>query len=272
MDKIYKAKEIYNSTPIPPELETVVKDAIEQGSARKAKKLSITKTLVPVAACAVICLVAGLGGVLNEFAPPEQLPQLAEEPMADFSAYNVKSKAMPAESVPEKLLPDAEMKLPFEESLKMYYSSGVGAWGTDLTLNNDGSFSGYFRDANAGEIGEGYPNGTVYECYFNGIFSEITKLDDLTYSMKLASLNVEGDGAEYVLDGVRYIAAKPYGLTGGEDFLFYLPQKQISALTDDQRFFWHGDLWLEGRVPDVISCYALINVNEDLGFFTEFSE
>ena len=94
MDKMYKAKEKYNSTPVPPELETVVNKAIEQANARKVKKLSIAKTLVPVAACAVICLVAGLGGVLNEFAPPEQLPQLAEEPMADFSAVSTSPRQM----------------------------------------------------------------------------------------------------------------------------------------------------------------------------------
>ena len=40
------------------------------------------------------------------------------------------------------------------------FSSGVGAWSTELTMLEDGTFWGNFHDSEMGETGEGYPNGT----------------------------------------------------------------------------------------------------------------
>ena len=63
------------------------------------------------------------------------------------------------------------------------FSSGAGAWGTFLDLNDDGTFSGEFHDSNMGETGEGYPYGTVYVCDFSGKFSEPEKINEYTYSI-----------------------------------------------------------------------------------------
>ena len=48
------------------------------------------------------------------------------------------------------------------------FSSGVGAWGTDLEVYADGSFKEVYHDSDMGVTGEGYPNGTVYLCGFSG--------------------------------------------------------------------------------------------------------
>ena len=39
------------------------------------------------------------------------------------------------------------------------FCSGVGAWGTELTIGENGAFKGSFHDSEMGETGEGYPDG-----------------------------------------------------------------------------------------------------------------
>ena len=51
--------------------------------------------------------------------------------------------------------------------------SGASAWSTELYLQSDGSFSGYYHDSDMGATGDAYPNGTLYESSFSGSFSEI---------------------------------------------------------------------------------------------------
>ena len=48
------------------------------------------------------------------------------------------------------------------------FSSGAGAWGTFLTLDADGSFTGGYNDSDMGDTGEGYPHGKNYYCEFQG--------------------------------------------------------------------------------------------------------
>ena len=62
--------------------------------------------------------------------------------------------------------------LPFTEPMEFYFSSGAGAWGTELYLEKDGSFEGGFHDTNMGESGEENPYGTCYVCNFSGKFEK----------------------------------------------------------------------------------------------------
>ena len=61
-----------------------------------------------------------------------------------------------------------------------YFSSGAGAWFTELRIRSDGSFEGLYQDADMGVTGDGYPNGTLYYCEFSGRFDQLEKVDDLT--------------------------------------------------------------------------------------------
>ena len=68
------------------------------------------------------------------------------------------------------------------DDLKMVqfrFSSGAGAWATILNIREDGSFHGWYQDSNS-EIGEGYPNGSCYQCDFSGQFTEPMKVNDYT--------------------------------------------------------------------------------------------
>lgn len=159
------------------------------------------------------------------------------------------------------LLPDA---LPRDFT----FCSGAGAWSTDLTLNRDGTFFGMFHDSDMGSTGEEYPNGTVYTCHFEGRFEIVGQIDEYTYSLRLAELTTsETPGTEQIEDGVRYIAAEPYGLENGTDFLLYLPGTPYKLLTEDFLFWqlWMGDLDGEN---DRLSGYALRNVDMEYGFFS----
>ena len=149
------------------------------------------------------------------------------------------------------------------------FCSGAGAWSTELTLNRDGTFFGMHHDSDMGSTGEGYPNGTVYICRFEGRFEVVDQIDEHTYSLRLAELTTnETPGAEQIEDGVRYIAAEPYGLESGSDFLLYLPGTPYELLTEDFLFWqlWRGDMSDE---KNSLSGYAIRNVATEYGFFSE---
>lgn len=70
-----------------------------------------------------------------------------------------------------------------------YFSSGAGAWFTELRIRGDGSFEGHYQDADMGDAGDDYPNGTLYYCDFYGTFDQLEKLDDFTYKMRLSYIS-----------------------------------------------------------------------------------
>ena len=84
-----------------------------------------------------------------------------------------------------------------------------------------------------GDIGDGYPNGTVYVSNFTGKFTNIKKIDDYTYEMELEECTTANTiGTEEIEDGIRYVYSEPYGISGGETFYLYLPGKPISELSE----------------------------------------
>ena len=115
-------------------------------------------------------------------------------------------------------LPPEESTLPIpEEGVHFTFSSGAGAWSTDLTLFSDGTFSGKFHDRDMD---------ITYLCQFQGAFSMLTPLDSRTWSLTLTDLEVttgRPEGTEWTEGGIRYVAAAPYGLDGGNEFCLYLP-------------------------------------------------
>ena len=77
-------------------------------------------------------------------------------------------------------LPPEESTLPIpEEGVHFTFSSGAGAWSTDLTLFPDGTFSGKFHDRDMD---------ITYLCQFQGAFSMLTPLDSRTWSLTLTDL------------------------------------------------------------------------------------
>ncbi len=146
-----------------------------------------------------------------------------------------------------------------------YFSSGAGAWFTELRIQSDGSFEGLYQDADMGDSGDDYPNGTLYYCEFFGRFDQLEKVDDLTYKMNLSTISFKHEpDIEEIIDGVRYIYSGAYGLDG-EEFYLYLPGSKLADLPQAFRE-WVGYYDLEAVQEEELSFYGLYNVSGELGF------
>lgn len=158
--------------------------------------------------------------------------------------------------------------------LEMWFSSGVGAWWTKITIHANGSFEGEFNDSNMGETGEEYPNGTVYECKFSGYFSKPEKANDYTYSLTLETIEVEGEvGTTRIEDGVLYEILLPYGLTNTDgtdyarDFVLYTPNAPTLEMREEFLSWWPERF---GAEPDgKLLIYGLQNLETNDGFFSQ---
>ncbi len=152
--------------------------------------------------------------------------------------------------------------------LEFIMATGASSMYTSLTLHPDGSFEGVYSN-NENIAAEEYPLGTRYYCEFSGRFDEITKIDEYSYSMRLAELNC---GTEldkvWIQDEVRHIGSEPVGVEQGETFRFYLPGAPLADL-DEAFVSWCPDAyqWRE-RSLDRLSSYGIYNVEGGYGFST----
>lgn len=164
--------------------------------------------------------------------------------------------------------------LPENENFPMEFtfSSGAGAWRTHLTLYSNGGFTGEFSDSNMGEMDKDYPNGTVYHCSFTGTFTMGEALDIHSYPMTLTELTLDtAEGAEQIVDGVRYVSASPYGLLNTQEaparpFVLYAPTAPTLGLDETLLSWWPGRF--EQTPPETLSCWALWNTETGDAFFT----
>ena len=168
------------------------------------------------------------------------------------------------------LLPDVQLEFPGEFT----FSSGAGAWATNLTLNADGTFEGDYHDSEMGLTGEGYPNGTVYICTFQGRFTDAQPMDEYSYRLTLDSVTVDERPDEEIRDKILYAAAGPHGLTGSapestapaRDFVLYTPETPVDGLDEDFLSWW--PLRFAEQPPKTLGCFALWNTEGGYGFFT----
>ncbi len=151
------------------------------------------------------------------------------------------------------------------EDLEFYFASGAGGWRTFLSIEEDGSFQGVHSDSDMGDIGEEYPNGTLYHCEFYGAFMEPVKVNDYTYSMKIEEIRCvnEPDTTE-IIDEILYYYTTPYGLDGAEEVLIYLPGAPTSELPEEYMNWVRNDM----AEPDAqeLPFYGLYNITEQNGF------
>ena len=160
--------------------------------------------------------------------------------------------------------------------LKFIMATGASSMYTNLTLHPDGSFEGaYWNSENI--AAEEYPRGTVYYCEFSGRFDEITKMDEYSYSMRLAELNcgTERDKV-WIQDEIRYIGSEPFGVEQGEAFRFYLPGVPLAELDEDfakwspDYYLWREDSIGRDESIDRMDVYGIYNVEGGYGFFTSW--
>lgn len=158
-----------------------------------------------------------------------------------------------------------------DQPLYLMFASGVGGWGTLLTLQPDGSFTGNYSDSEMGSNASDYPNGTCYISEFEGQFTDIQQISDYAWSMKLEHLSTAKKPEEtWIEGGVRYIASESYGVVGGEEFILYAPGISADELPAECRSWWPDAYhWRNGR-QEKLEGWALYNVNTGQGFFTRW--
>ena len=139
--------------------------------------------------------------------------------------------------------------------LVFWFGSGAGGWSTVLTVRDDGTFAGEYRDSDVG---------SCYLCNFTGTLTEPVQVNDYTYSVKLAQIELaEEPGTEELRDGIHILYSEPYGLDDAEELLFYLPGAPVSELPEE----YQG--WMTGYGDSIgaqLPFYGLYNVNAGQGF------
>ena len=153
------------------------------------------------------------------------------------------------------------------------YSSGAGSWATELSLNDDGTFTGNYHDMDMGAVGENYPNGTMYISEFEGKFTEPTQMNEYIYSMELESFELlKEKGQEYIEEGIRYVVLGASELSDAEELIIYMPGTPYSEM-DSNFMSWlqRGDLG-----PEDLRCYGIYNAKGNAAFigynYAELSE
>ena len=132
------------------------------------------------------------------------------------------------------------------------FSSGAGAWNTEIRIATDGSFWGHYHDA------DGY---TLYESYFRGRFSNIEKSTPHSYSMFVSELQTIGiPGSQYQKNYIQHIITEPAGIAKGDYIEIFIPGAKQEQLTDDHLS------WLHGIITNPLSDYAFCNISQGVAF------
>ena len=168
---------------------------------------------------ALVLLLAGCAGPGTA-----EVPAVSPSPAAESAPLPSPSQEPVWEGpAPEEVF--AQLTDPF------VFVSGAGAWGTIMTIQPDGTFTGRY-DASDLDI--------HYFCVFNGSLSQPVQVGDYTYSVTLESLEQEGtEGEEHMEDAIRYICSTPYGIEGAEELMLYAPGAPVEELPEDF-LIWAG--------------------------------
>ncbi|MBR1568283.1 MAG: hypothetical protein IJ648_04905 [Lachnospiraceae bacterium] len=146
------------------------------------------------------------------------------------------------------------------------FSSGVGGWGTYLTVNSDGTFEGSYHDSDMGDMADEYPNGTVYLSTFTGKFKNPVIESNGNYLVELDYLNYDNQGDVEIEDGVRYLYTEPYGIAGTDLFEIYLAGTPLTSLPEEY-VDWVSmpRAWGDDK-PDNLPFNEIYNVMQQDGF------
>ena len=176
----------------------------------------------------------------------------SEEP-ATASTTEAETTTEEAEEIPE----DIGFSYGKLQHTTFIFSSGAGAWETDLSVDADGNFSGMFHDSEMGDTGEGYPSGSIYFSEFFGRFGQLEKVDDYTYATTIESIEyVNEPGTEEIKDEMRYKYSEAYGLENAGRILFYLPGRPLDSFSEGERSWMNLYLMNNygGKLPLVLLC------------------
>lgn len=175
----------------------------------------------------------------------------SQEEVAPEESESNKEAVVPEESAPGLTFADLSTK-------RFDFSSGIGAWNEEFTIEKDGYFTGNFHDINMGDTGEGYPDGTFNGCWYSGHFTELTKVGEYVYEMKLKDISYKDEpGTEEILDGMKYVNTEAYFMASGDTFQIYLPGMPLSEVSEE--IYW----WVRDYNQSESELTGIVIVNEE---------
>lgn len=152
--------------------------------------------------------------------------------------------------------------------MNMVFSSGAGGWRTQITLKDDGTFVGDYYDSELGSSGPGFEY-TVYICEFSGKYEITKQIDDYSYSLNFTEVIAQKDkDTQWIDDSIKYVYSEPYGVIKGTEYILYTDATPVEVLSDDILMWWpHRYNYKEDNI-NTLSCYALYNETDSIGFFS----
>lgn len=175
----------------------------------------------------------------------------SQEEVAPEESESNKEEVVPEEPAPGLTFADLSTK-------RFDFSSGIGAWNEEFTIEKDGYFTGNFHDINMGDTGEGYPDGTFNGCWYSGHFTELTKVGEYVYEMKLKDISYKDEpGTEEILDGMKYVNTEAYFMASGDTFQIYLPGMPLSEVSEE--IYW----WVRDYNQSESELTGIVIVNEE---------
>lgn len=141
------------------------------------------------------------------------------------------------------------------------FSSGAGGWSEEFTIERDGYFTGHYHDSDMGSTGEGYADGTVYSSFYSGHFTDLTRINEYTYQMKLADITYrKTPDTEEIIDNTRYIYTRAYCLGATDTFTVYLPGTPLEEIGAEVR------TWIDSYNQSETQLTMIIIVDETNGY------
>ena len=118
------------------------------------------------------------------------------------------------------------------QACRFVHASGASGWGTVLTIQPDGSFSGSFSDSEWEESESGTQ--AVCECCeFSGQLAQPVRVNDYTYSVGIEHIEYQREpGTDEYADGIHYYFTEPRGLEDTGELLIYLPGAPMAELPE----------------------------------------
>ena len=153
------------------------------------------------------------------------------------------------------------------------FTSGVGAWSTNVDVQQDGTFTGNWHDADMGVRGSDYPKGSMSVCDFAGKFTVVDQLSDTEFLLQLDYLQPTQPAGVTIENGMKIerYDDQPYGLgkmtdTPIDGWRLYLPGQSTASFSEDiMRWLYPGGTKYR---ESTLSKFALVNASLGYALFT----
>ena len=220
------------------------------------------KQILTITAILLTGVIAAAGCGKKEEEPVSVLePIPVEEQAQSGEAAQTASQEVPAsDNMQEQMSQNLFAALAGRE---FYFSSGAGGWRTVLNINEEGLFNGNYMDSDMGDSGENYPNGTVYECDFNGSFTEPVYVEDGIYKTTIKEIYyVQQPDTTEIKDDIRDCYTSAYGLDRATDLYIYEQGIDLKRLPEDYINWVRMGLNDDTKLP----FYGIYNPSGEAGF------